>query len=164
MGKKRLETHILKWQQWYSLDGEIVDVLVFHCAFLHFSKISITKYDYAIRKNTINHFLIKRIKKRLKLNLVTEWQVRKRMDNMWQAWNQNHQVAEQSLTQRKPRRSNSCKNDGVGTSREWASERPQSRNWYSTFEAWGDRPEGTRQMNQLSKLKWWWIDLGAAKA
>ena len=78
MGKKCLETHILKWQQWCSLDGEIVDVLVFHCAFLHFSKISITKYDYAIRKNTINHFLIKRIKKRLKLNLVTEWQVRKR--------------------------------------------------------------------------------------
>lgn len=65
----------------------------------------------------------------------------------------NHQVAGQSLTYRKPNRSNSYTNDEVGTSREWANERPHARNWDSTFEARGDSAKGTRQMNQLSKLK-----------
>lgn len=39
----------------------------------------------------------------------------------------NHQVTKQSLTHRKLR-SNSHKNDGVGTSRERAHERPHARN------------------------------------
>lgn len=55
--------------------------------------------------------------------IMMDWQARKRMENLesktirWLS----------SLTHRKLR-SNSQKNDGVGTSREWATERPQARN------------------------------------
>lgn len=58
----------------------------------------------------------------------------------------SHQVAWQSLTRGKPRRSNNHKNDGVGTSREQANERPHAKSQDSCFGAGGDRAKGTRQM------------------
>lgn len=54
--------------------------------------------------------------------IMIDWQARKRMENLGSkaiGWLS-------SLTHRKPR-SNSQKNDGVVTSREWANERPQAR-------------------------------------
>lgn len=155
--------YISKWQQWCFLDGGITKMFWCFEVLCSFSKISITKCDFVISKNVINCFLIKWTKK-----------------GVSGAWHSNGMTSQkenaQSVTSlepksirwlgrvwhRKPNRSNSYKNDGVGTSGEWANERPHARNWDSTFGAWGDRAKGIRQMKQLSKLKWWWIDLGAA--
>lgn len=57
------------------------------------------------------------------------------MENLWQAWNQKPSGGWAESDTQKTRRSNSYKDDGVGTSGEWASERPHARNRDSTFEA-----------------------------